>query len=114
MKTPPTNHSRKEERIALRADTNTKVLLQQAADISGLPLEEFIVNTTVTRAQRVLSQTTTTRVSNDKFCRMLDAIENPPASTTIWLRHCGKQFGFQTDLQSAFPSSQLCHLALRR
>ncbi|MBG11736.1 MAG: hypothetical protein CL553_00775 [Alcanivorax sp.] len=81
MKTPSTNYPRKEEQIALRADANTKTLLQQAADISGLRLEEFIVSTAVARAQRLLSQTTTTRVSNDQFCRMLDAIENPPAPT---------------------------------
>jgi uncharacterized protein (DUF1778 family) len=81
MKTPSTNYPRKEERIALRADPSTKALLQEAADISGLPLEECIVGTTVTRAQRLLRRTTTARVSNDDFCRMLDAIENPPAPT---------------------------------
>jgi uncharacterized protein (DUF1778 family) len=79
MKTPSTNYPRKEERIALRVDTNTKALLQHAADISGLRLEEFIVSTAVTRAQRLLSRTTTTRVSNDEFCRVLEAIENSPA-----------------------------------
>jgi len=81
MKTPSTNHPRKEGQIALRADASTKALLQQAADVSGLRLEEFIVSTAVARAQRLLSQTTTTRVSNDEFCRMLNAIGNPPAPT---------------------------------
>ena len=33
------------------------------------------------RAQRLLSRTTFTRVSDDEFYRVLDAIDNPPAPT---------------------------------
>lgn len=69
------------ERITLHMDAATKALLQRAADVSGLPLAEFIQDSAKVRAQRLLSQSVVTRVSNEEFCRVLDAVENPPAPT---------------------------------
>ena len=78
----PFSHSyRRMERINLHVDAITKALLQRAANVSGLRLAEFVQDSAKVRAQRLLSQITTTRVSNDDFCQMLDAIENPPAPT---------------------------------
>lgn len=69
------------ERITLHMDATTKALLWRAADVSGLPLAEFIQDSAKVRAQRLLSQSVVTRVSNEEFCRVLDAVENPPAPT---------------------------------
>ena len=62
-------------------DATTKALLWRAADVSGLRLVEFIHRSAKARAQRLLSQSVVTRVSNEGFCRELDAVENPPAPT---------------------------------
>lgn len=81
MNAPSVSPSRKDERVNLRIDAKTKALLQRAAEINGSRLTEFLLTTAVARAQRLLSQTTVTRVSNDEFYRVLDAIENPPKPT---------------------------------
>lgn len=78
MNAPSVSPSRKDERVNLRIDAKTKALLQQAAEINGSRLTEFLLSTAVARAQRLLSRTVVTRVSNDEFYRVLDAIENPP------------------------------------
>ncbi|MBA4723112.1 MAG: DUF1778 domain-containing protein [Alcanivorax sp.] len=65
----------------LRIDAKTKALLQQAAEINGSRLTEFLLTTAVARAQRLLSRTTVTHVSKEEFYRVLDAIESPPAPT---------------------------------
>ena len=46
-----------------------------------LRLMELIHRSTKARAQRLLSQSVVTRVSNEEFRRVLDAVENPPAPT---------------------------------
>tara|TARA_Y100001963_G_C6412529_1_gene279093 strand:- start:139 stop:417 length:279 start_codon:yes stop_codon:yes gene_type:complete len=69
------------ERITLHMDATTKTLLWRAADVSGLRLVEFIQGSAKARAQRLLSQSVVTRVSNEEFRRVLDAVENPPAPT---------------------------------
>ncbi|MEH6706413.1 MAG: DUF1778 domain-containing protein [Alloalcanivorax venustensis] len=81
MRKPPARSEREMKRITLHIDASTKALLQQAADASGLHLAEFVRIIAVARAQRLLSQTSATRVSNDEFYQVLDAIENPPAPT---------------------------------
>ena len=81
MNAPTANTSRKDERVNLRIDAKTKALLQQAAEINGSRLTEFLLTTAVARAQRLLSRTTVTHVSNEEFYRVLDAIESPPAPT---------------------------------
>lgn len=42
---------------------------------------ELIHRSTKARAQRLLSQSVVTRVSNEEFRRVLDAVEKPPAPT---------------------------------
>ena len=69
------------ERVTLYVDATTKVLLQRAASVRGLPLAEFIQDSAKVRAQHLLSQSMVTRVSDGEFCRVLDAIESPPAPT---------------------------------
>ncbi|MCH8542644.1 MAG: DUF1778 domain-containing protein [Alcanivorax sp.] len=73
--------ARKDERVNLRVDAKTKAMLVQAAEISGTPLTEFVVQTALDRADRLVSQPKVTRVSNEEFFRVLDLIENPPAPT---------------------------------
>ncbi|MFC6327779.1 DUF1778 domain-containing protein [Alloalcanivorax gelatiniphagus] len=56
------------------------MLLRRAANVRGLALGECIHDSAKVRTQHLLNQRTTTRVSNDEFCQVLDAIE-PPAPT---------------------------------
>lgn len=75
------NIARKDERVNLRVDARTKAMLVKAAEISGTPLTEFVVQTALDRADRLVSQPKVTRVSNEEFFRVLDLIENPPEPT---------------------------------
>jgi len=81
MQKPFAHSYRRMERITLHVDATTKVLLRRAAGVSGLRLAEFVQVAAVARAHRLLSQTMVTYISNGEFCRVLDAIENPPAPT---------------------------------
>lgn len=81
MKKLPARSDCDMERITLHMDATTKTLLQRAADVSGLRLAEFIQGSAKARAQRLLSQSVVTRVSNEEFRRVLDAVEKPPAPT---------------------------------
>ncbi len=81
MKKPFARSGRGKERLTLYIDANTKTLLQRAAAFSGLRLAEFIQNSAVAQAQRLPNQNSITHVSHDEFCRLLDAVENPPAPT---------------------------------
>ncbi|MCE7524130.1 DUF1778 domain-containing protein [Alloalcanivorax xenomutans] len=78
MEKPSASSDQEVERITLHMDTHTKALMQRAADARGLRLAEFVRTSAVAQARRLLSQITATRVSHDDFCRVLDAIENPP------------------------------------
>ena len=69
------------ERITLHMDATTRALLWRVADVSSLPLAEFIQDSAKAQAHRLLSQSVVTRVSNEDFCRVLDAVENPSAPT---------------------------------
>ena len=75
------NIARKDERVNLRVDARTKAMLVKAAEISGTPLTEFVVQTALERADRLVSQPKVTTVSNEEFFRVLDLIENPPEPT---------------------------------
>ncbi|MCK0538876.1 type II toxin-antitoxin system TacA family antitoxin [Alcanivorax quisquiliarum] len=81
MSAHATNVARKDERVNLRVDAKTKAMLVRAAEISGTKLTEFLVQTALDRADRLVSQPKVTRVSNEEFFRVLDLIENPPAPT---------------------------------
>lgn len=81
MKTAATSGARKDERVNLRVDAKTKALLMQAAELSGVPLTEFLVQTALERADRLMSQPKATLVSREAFFRVLDLIENPPPPT---------------------------------
>ncbi|AJD48889.1 hypothetical protein S7S_12385 [Isoalcanivorax pacificus W11-5] len=73
--------TRKDERLNLRVDARTKAMLVRAAEISGARLTDFLLQTALDRADRLLSQPQVTRVSNEEFVRVLDMIEHPPAPT---------------------------------
>lgn len=75
------NIARKDERINLHVDARTKTMLVKAAEIYGTPLSEFVIQTALDRADRLVSQPTATRVSNEEFFRVLDLIETPPEPT---------------------------------
>ena len=73
--------ARKDERINLRVDAKTKAMLVKAAEICGTPLSEFVIQTALDRADRLVSQPKATRVSTEEFFRVLDLIETPPEPT---------------------------------
>lgn len=81
MSTHTASAARKNERVNLRVNARTKFLLLRAAEISGTALTEFVVQTALERADRLVNQPRVTRVSNEEFFKVLDLIENPPAPT---------------------------------
>lgn len=80
------NITRKDERINLRVDARAKAMLVKAAEICGTPLSEFVIQTALDRADRLVSEPKATRVSNEEFFRVLDLIETPPEPTDYLVR----------------------------
>lgn len=72
---------RKDERVNLRVDAETKRLLMAAAEIKGTKLSDFLLSTAVNAAERLVNRPAVSRLDNNDFCRVLDALANPPEPT---------------------------------
>lgn len=71
----------KDQRLNLRVDAETRELLERAAALSGSRLSEFMLSVARERAERMVELPTSTRVSPQEFCRILDMLEHPPEPT---------------------------------
>lgn len=81
MTTLTEKRARKDQRLNVRVDAQTRELLVRAAEVAGVGLSDFLLSVARERAERLVQQPVSTRVSPEEFCRILDLIENPPAPT---------------------------------
>ena len=75
------HHKKKNDRVNLRIDAETKKLLMEAAEIKGTKLSEFLLSTAIAAAEKLVSRPVVARLDNEDFCRVLDAIANQPQPT---------------------------------
>jgi uncharacterized protein (DUF1778 family) len=67
-----------DERVTARISASVKETLQQAADLSGATLNQFLVQSALKEAQRILEAERTIILSQQDADKVFHLIENPP------------------------------------
>lgn len=78
--TPPeTTEKSRSARLEARISVAQKAVLQQAADLSGRTLSEFVVASAQEAASRVIHEHETIRLSRNEQIAFVNALLDPPA-----------------------------------
>jgi uncharacterized protein (DUF1778 family) len=65
-------------RITARVSDNVRVTLEQAAELLGATVNQFVVQTAYQEAQRVIERETVIRLSQKDARKVLSLLDNPP------------------------------------
>jgi uncharacterized protein (DUF1778 family) len=65
-------------RITARVSDNVRVTLEQAAELVGATVNQFVVQSAYEEAQRILERETVIRLSQKDARRILSLLDNPP------------------------------------
>ncbi len=91
----------KETRLVARVSQDVQELIKHAADMSGATLSQFIVEAATAKANLIVEQTASIRLTLEGADRVFDALENPPKPNKDLLA-AAKRFkengGFYNDL----------------
>lgn len=68
-------------RVTARIPAEMRDRLEEAAELMGSTLNQFVVQSAVQEAQRVLKRETTIRLSREAAQRILEMIDDPPKPT---------------------------------
>ena len=68
----------KNERVTARISDDVKLLLTQAAELSGATLNQFLVQAALEKAQRMIEQENIIRLSMQDSVWFFNAMDNPP------------------------------------
>ena len=66
-------------RITARVSEDVRVTLEQAAELSGATVNQFVVQTAYMEAQRLIERETVIRLSQNDARRILSLMDRPPA-----------------------------------
>lgn len=69
----------KTERISARVPEHVFETLTRAAELVGATVNQFLVQSALDRAQRVIEEENIIRLNAESARRFFDAIENPPS-----------------------------------
>ncbi len=65
-------------RITARVSDNARVTLEQAAELLGATVNQFVVQTAYQEAQRVIERESVIRLSQKDARKILSLLDNPP------------------------------------
>lgn len=65
-------------RITARIPAGMRERLEEAAELMGATLNQFVVQSAVSEAQRLLERETTIRLSRDGAKQVLELLDHPP------------------------------------
>jgi uncharacterized protein (DUF1778 family) len=66
------------KRITARVSDNVRATLEQAAELLGATVNQFVVQTAYVEAQRVLERESVIRLSQADARKVLSLLDNPP------------------------------------
>ena len=69
------------ERLQARLTPDQKALIQQAAELEGRSLTDFVVSAAATTAKKVIEDTNILRLSMSDQQAFAEALSNPPKAT---------------------------------
>lgn len=71
----------KQARMEFKTTEETKDLLTEAAQLSGVDLTAFVINSATDRARAVLAEMSTLKLNAEEHARFVQALSNPPVPT---------------------------------
>jgi uncharacterized protein (DUF1778 family) len=77
--TPATSDTARSARLEARVSAKQKLMLQQAAALSGRTLSEFVVASAQEAASRIIHEHETVRLNRREQATFVNALLNPPA-----------------------------------
>lgn len=77
MKTQ-TNEAGKDPRLVARVDKQTQQFIAQAAELSGMTMSQFLIDSARSKAEEVVDRITRIRVSVETGNRMLEILDRKP------------------------------------
>lgn len=72
--------TRKDERMDVRLDREAKMTISRAAALRQQSVSDFVLSTTLERAQEVIERANVIRLNEHEAERFLAALANPPAA----------------------------------
>jgi uncharacterized protein (DUF1778 family) len=81
MTTIPAPRGRKDQRINLRATTRQEDILRRAAEATDRTLTDFVLDSAVTQAEKVLADQRWFAVTEEQFAEFQRLLEEPLPST---------------------------------
>ena len=75
----PVIKDKKDERIELRATSEQKRMLQEAAEVAHTDLSQFVMQVSLTEAEIILSSRTRFVLSDEQWNRFMEALDAPPS-----------------------------------
>ena len=66
------------KRITVRVPDRVRVTLEQAAELLGAPVNQFVVQTAYREAQRVIERESAIRLSQSDARKVLSLLDRPP------------------------------------
>ncbi|MFB2881242.1 DUF1778 domain-containing protein [Floridanema aerugineum] len=71
----------KDVRVTARVSAKVRETLQEAAELSGASLNQFVVQAALKEAHKVLEEQKTIELSNADADRIFELLENPPKAS---------------------------------
>ncbi|MFB2935462.1 DUF1778 domain-containing protein [Aerosakkonemataceae cyanobacterium BLCC-F154] len=71
----------KEVRVTARVSAKVRETLQEAAELSGSTLNQFVVQAALKEAQKILEEQRVIELSNADADRIFELLENPPKAS---------------------------------
>lgn len=78
MKTSLQNGRGKDPRLVARVDEKTQQFIAQAAELAGMTMSQFLIDSARSRAEEVVDRVTRIKVSVETGNRMLEIMDRPP------------------------------------
>jgi len=72
------NERGKDPRLVARVDTQTQQFIAQAAELSGVTMSQFLIDSARTRAEEIVDRVTRIQVSIETGNRMMDILDRKP------------------------------------
>ena len=81
-----TNAERKETRLVARTSVEIQEIIQRAAGYSGATLSQFLIDSAIKKARKVIKRTETLHLSMASADALFVALENPPKANKKLLK----------------------------
>jgi len=87
------NIERKETRLVARTSNEIQEFIQRAADYSGATVSQFLIDSAMEKARKIIERTETLKLSMAGADALLSALENPTKTNNKLLKAASRYKG---------------------